>query len=484
MLHLLLRFSDYETATIGAHLEMIAERERVWWGWWKKEHENFPGDILREASQLLPMDIGLVNRKGHRFYIASCDAMEVGPEGERIPSPDPDETPDYYRVSSHPVWFRFTGIKPTSIDDWLERFTGVPEGDPTLFWIDVDEERVIYPQLEIDESVDTSGAGILHVSDLHFGDDHAFARSRTDSGIHNPTMVDVVVDAVGQLGYSVGLVVVSGDLITKAAETSYSSEVQPMLEYLLERLGVGKEHVVIVPGNHDIPLATEEASPTPTREFRHELRFRDFLRSFYGSDLREIESLRRFRTAQGWQVNVVGLNSVRLRDPDTKEYGYIGHRADPWLRRVREMNSDRSTSELAEEQILNVAVLHHHILPGELICRPEKDRPVSLTLDAGKIVAECQDACMHLILHGHQHIPLIGSTSRARRVNGSWDGHADPLFVIGSGSTGAAASRLPDEMRQNTFGFYMPSERRIRVDVHEFNPSVEPRRFIQLEIPI
>ena len=152
-----------------------------------------------------------------------------------------------------------------------------------------------------------------------------------------------------------------------------------MLERLIGRLRLGKEHVVIVPGNHDIPLATEEASPTPTREYRHELRFRDFLRSFYGDDVQEIESLQRFRMSDGWQVSVVGLNSVRLRDPDTKEYGYVGHRSEPWLRRVREANSDRGKAELIANRTLNVVVLHHHILPGELLCRPEKDRPVSLT---------------------------------------------------------------------------------------------------------
>jgi 3',5'-cyclic AMP phosphodiesterase CpdA len=482
---LILRFSDYEIRTIGAHLEIIAARDHVWWGWWKKEHEAFPEEVIQQSSATLPTDIGLINRKSHEYYIASCSAIEVGTGGERIPTPEPEATPPYYNTSRHPIWFRFDSIKPVTPEQWIDRFVGVPEGDPTLFWIERDERTsLIFPRLEIADEVDTPGNTILHISDLHFGEDHAFSTAPDIGGVHNPTMVAQICHRVAELGVSVGVLIVSGDVITKAAETSYSTDAQPMLELMLQRLGLEKNHMVMVPGNHDVPLATEEASPTPTREYRHELRFRDFLRSFFAEDIREIESLKRFRTAEGWRLSFVGLNSARLRDPDTKEYGYVGHRAEPWLRRIREANSDRSVHDLAQQQMLNVVVLHHHLLPGELLCRPERDRPVSLTLDAGQMVANCQDAGVHLVLHGHQHIPFLGSTSRARRANGGWEGHGDSLFVIGSGSSGASSARLPDEMRENTFGLYTPSDQGLRVDVEEFNPSLTGRHYMQLTIPL
>jgi 3',5'-cyclic AMP phosphodiesterase CpdA len=240
--------------------------------------------------------------------------------------------------------------------------------------------------------------------------------------------------------------------------------------------------MVLIPGNHDIEIAADEISPRPTEEYKHERRFRDFLRSFYGEDIKEIESLRKYRTTNDWHVAVVGLNSVRLRTPETKEYGYVGDRSAPSLQRLQEANADRGTHELARERMLNVVTLHHHLLPGELLTRPEKNRPVSMTLDSGQVVADCQRAGVHLVLHGHQHIPFLGSTSRARRRNGDWEGHDDKLFVIGSGSTGASRERLSDELRNNTFGIYRAQGTSLHIRVEQFTPRMEAYVYMETDV--
>lgn len=482
---LLLRFSDYETDTVGAHLRVISGSTHVWWGWWKKDHEPFPLDILQALAPAVPLEVGLIDRKSRRYYRATCEEMAFSGSGARLPSPETGLTPDYYQDSSHPAWFRLSSIAPISEPEWLELFGGFPEGDPSLFWV-TDEESGpgIYPELEIPGEIETPGRSILHLSDLHFGEDHGFSTDDNVVGIDIPAMVDIICDRLDALGETIALVLVSGDLITKAGEESYSRDVQPMLERLLSRLQLEKDHIVIIPGNHDIEIAPDELSSTPTREYRHERRFRDFLRSFYGQDITEIESLRRVRTSDGWHISAVGLNSVRLRNPDTKEYGYVGHRSDPWLGRVKDQNYGRSLDELATDRVLNLVGLHHHLLPGELLTQPDKNRPVSLTLDAGRIVSDCQTSGVHLALHGHQHVPFLGSTSRARQDDGGWTGHVERLYVIGSGSSGAAMNRLSDELRENTFGVYQPQDGGIRVRVEQFNPTLTPRAYMEANIPL
>jgi 3',5'-cyclic AMP phosphodiesterase CpdA len=482
---ILLRFSDYETDTIGAHLRVIAQYQMVWWGWWKKEHEPFPADVLQQVAATVPFDLGLVDRRERVFHVARCDELRLDPQGERTPSPDPERTPAYYRQSMHPTWLRLTAITPIAETEWIERFGGIPEGDPTLFWVEEEEgRRRIHPTLVIEGELESPGASILHISDLHYGEDHGFSTEGHAVGLGIPTMIDAICDRVEALDESIALVVVSGDLITKGREESYAQDVQPMLERLLDRLGLEKPHMVIVPGNHDIEIAPDELSPTPTQEYRHERRFRYFLRSFYGRDIHEIESLHRIRTAEDWHISVVGLNSVRLRTPDTKEYGYVGDRSEPLLQHVADTNEGRTVGQLAQESVLNIVALHHHLLPGELLTQPERNRPVSVTLDAGHLVSDCQAAGIHLVVHGHQHVPFLGSTSRARLVNGAWGGYIDPLFVIGGGSGGAASTRLPDEMRQNTFSIYRPGEGALAVRVEQFNPSVAATEYMRLNIPL
>lgn len=108
---------------------------------------------------------------------------------------------------------------------------------------------------------------------------------------------------------------------------------------------------------------------------------------------------------------------------------------------------------------------------------------MSLTLDAGQLVEDFQASGIHFALHGHQHVPFVGSTARARRAQNKWTGYEQQLFVIGSGSSGVRAERLEGEMRNNTFGIYTPRENGLHVRMEEFTQSFEPRTFMELLIP-
>ncbi|MFX0195469.1 MAG: metallophosphoesterase family protein [Candidatus Hodarchaeota archaeon] len=479
----ILRFSDYEKVdTILAHQEIIKARKCVWWGWWKKKHETMQGEALKEIGKRCPIEIGLLNRTVQKFYSARCTNVVFDSKGGRRPSPDLECTPSYYRDSQHPAWFEFSSIEPLSGDLFKREFGAVPEGDPTLFIVEETEfgtsvlPRFSMPELDV---IKAKGDSILHLSDLHFGDDHAFAVVKSDDPIEKLPMTSKISRHIKSLPDCViGVIVISGDITTKGRADGYPVA-SILLDSLLKDLGLEKEHMIIVPGNHDIWLHDTDH---PTYDYQPEEPFRLFIRGFYGKDILELERLSTFRTPGGWKLSFVGLNSARPRKTETKDYGYVGFdRYDPWLRTIANSNEGKSLTELVHEKRLNFAVLHHHLLPAKLVCEPERPRPVSLTLDAGQLVADFQASGVHFTLHGHQHVPFVGSTARARLVHNTYSGLEQRLFVIGSGSSGA--KRLWDEMRNNTFGIYTPQKNGLHIRMQEFNPSLRPSTFMDLVIP-
>jgi 3',5'-cyclic AMP phosphodiesterase CpdA len=478
---IILRFSDYEVATIPTHQEIIKTGQPVWWGWWKKKHEPMQSEALAEIAKRCPLQIGLVNRMAQEFYSARCTKVIFNPDGSDRPSPEPQCTPNYYRDSLHPAWFEFSSIETLSRKSFVREFGENWRSDSTFFVVEETGSGIPVSQgVPIPDFVKTNGDSILHLSDLHFGDDHGFPIAQLEEPVHELTLASIISERIRSLpDCRIGVVIVSGDITTKG-DANGNVDANVFFRLLFKLLGIGAEHAVIVPGNHDIWLRDEH----PTWDYHHEEPFRQFLTVAYGSKVSEIERLYVFRTPGGWTLSIVGLNSARPRRKETMDYGYVGSdRYEPLLRCIDKSNDGKSLTELAHAKRLNFAVLHHHLLPARLVCKPEDSRPVSLTLDAGQLVEDFQASGIHFALHGHQHVPFVGSTARARRAQNKWTGYEQQLFVIGSGSSGVRAERLEGEMRNNTFGIYTPRENGLHVRMEEFTQSFEPRTFMELLIP-
>jgi hypothetical protein len=105
---------------------------------------------------------------------------------------------------------------------------------------------------------------------------------------------------------------------------------------------------------------------------------------------------------------------------------------------------------------------------------------VSVTLDAGEVTADLQRHGVHVALHGHQHVPFLARLSRAWPSEGclAWQGLDQELYVVGMGSSGAAAEYLNDHMRDNTFGVYTPLGDRLHVRVFRFNRALPVGPFL------
>lgn len=481
---IILRFSDYEINTILVHEKIIRTRHRVWWGWWKKKHEPMPSKELAKIARNCPIQVGLVNRMAQKFYSAKCMKVVFNRDGSRRLSPNRQRTPKYYRNSLHPVWFEFSLIEELSCKAFVQRFGRIPEGDLTFFVVtETRGGRTVLKGVSRPSftTVETIGDSILHLSDLHFGRYHGFTTKLLKDPICKFPLASIITQHVESIrDCRIGVVVISGDITTKGDIKGFEVA-NTFLESLLKSLSLLKSHVVIVPGNHDIWLKDIKH---PTRDYSHEEAFRVFLREFYGPHVNEIEQLCIFRTPKGWNLSFVGLNSVHCISERTVHYGYVGPgRYEEWLKRITKRNSGKNVTELLREKRLNFVVLHHHLLPARLVCEPKGRRPVSLTLDAGQLVSDFQASGIHFALHGHQHVPFVGSTTRARCVRNVWTGYIRPLFVIGGGSSGAKDTRLPEEMKYNVFGIYTPCKNGLHVRMEQFNQILKPQTFMEFEVP-
>jgi hypothetical protein len=179
------RFSDFEGPTIERHQQIIDTAGAVWWGWWRKQHEPQRLHVLAELEVLVetrreqgtPLTIGLVNRRERKFFRAECVQVVWDTAGERTRTPDLDATPEYYRTSQHPAWLKLTQIHALTEESWNDEFAavGLPGGDSTLYYLEQtstgDRLQPPFPDVGSEE---TTGSAILHLSDCHFGEDHAF----------------------------------------------------------------------------------------------------------------------------------------------------------------------------------------------------------------------------------------------------------------------------------------------------------------------
>ena len=184
---------------------------------------------------------------------------------------------------------------------------------------------------------------LVHLSDLHFGQNH-------------PTLLQPLLDAVN--GLAPDLVAVSGDL-TERARTEQFRAAQRFLDQLAAP-------VIAVPGNHDVPLGNVAArAVSPWR------RYRRFIAMAAEGELRHPG------------LHVVGVNTV---DPWSWRRGRMPGRA---LRRVR-------AAFAAGDPACRVVLCHH-----PLEHPPGSDR--ALMRGARQAVPSLSRAGADVVLSGHLH---------------------------------------------------------------------------------
>lgn len=481
-IQLVLRFSDEYAArnsVIEDHCFIVDKYGSCWWGWFKAAHEPDHGSLMRsklDPSEQRPIRIGLNNRSQGQYFIAVCDAMHTSPGGvDPVAAPDPKLTPDYMfqnLILRYPAWFRLTAISQCTADELFRRTDRLGKGflwpnDTTVFWPDI-ETREIVP---VKSSV--AGDTVLHISDLHFGPAHRWHTKRSPKP-HMPPMIDGLLEQMQRqkIGSEnrVGVVVISGDISSQGPKEDAYADALDFLWLLRRNLQLRTDQFVIVPGNHDFERSHAPEANEPdfskriedSRSKKGEELYRNFLMAAY--ETQETQPLTRWSQFDfedlGDQQSIVranflSLNSANARGPDSREYGFVGrgHHKIATL-----MRDDWEQQWSTPNQVINFAVMHHHVIsamPEERVpVRQEpsgKVDPVSSTVDAIRLLDDCRECRIRFVLHGHQHVPQWSRIIRPSRDVEIPEWRVD---VIGTGSLGAVRGWLDPDHPKNYFSLY------------------------------
>jgi predicted MPP superfamily phosphohydrolase len=487
--YLLLRFrdlphGDQKIFTIKKHNDIAAKGEgRVIWGWWKKPPELTPDPGLSIFKQELrpgePRVIFIDSSFSppYKLYHAPLYEVFYEPGGIKLPCPDKSICPEYYHSETLPAWFKIgrieEGLPPgfNSLSEfvWSHRNRTEPKSSATAL-----SEKAINQAVTDTEFLDSNvslwlitptrdiglrdrgdlvraqsdavwhapGRYAVHLSDLHFGDQHEFRNQlSTGPALARESLLEALLGDIAllRLTKSIALVLVTGDLTWKGDPHEFSNAAN-FFEVLCRHLGLHRSQVVIVPGNHDIEWRAGSEGVDPNAE----LNYRNFIAGFYG--IPPGDSMMRMhqfilRDANNLLVRIIGLNTCRLESKDNAGLGFVGRD------QIKEFNNLLQGSAPAQGE-LRIALGHHHFTPVNYVesIDWEKKR-VSIMLDADGVLRNLLYSHVRLILHGHQHQPYL---SEVRRVI---DRFTDPCkgeemlldrttAIVGGGSVGVARHHL------------------------------------------
>jgi 3',5'-cyclic AMP phosphodiesterase CpdA len=519
-----LRFRDLLTeGTIRRHRDLIARHGYVWWGWWDKPGEPVPRNTFahfqQEIQRVKGLPVYLVDSGSHRCYMALLTRIQTTSTEEPIPSPDPSRVPSYYRTRRCKAWFRFERIRDAEasevreysydeVDEYLVDATGDLFRNKRCFSVEelLSRHRTIYflqPYREfhpdyhlrlvhtklpsnfiVERPVARDSTFVLHLSDLHFGPKHRFETRR---GRVNRNLAALIVQDVRRVygGMAPAALIISGDL-TWSGEPNEFEQAASFVRQLCSDLALGPEHLIIVPGNHDVQWSNHDhndydrsrAVERPREEA--EANYRTFYRGVFGLPATPyLQLARRYLLANWVTLDIVGLNSSRLEQRHFAGYGYVSSE------QLDEAAQTMNWSDERYRTMYRMLVLHHHVIP--VTPREEittYDRIYSLTLDAGQLTYKALELEVDLIGHGHMHQPFATSLSRA--IKGNSFPSMRSVGVVGVGSGGVQRDYLGD-VGKNSFTIYEFDPNGVTVHFRSWSEHMEGfesdwgARFIRVE---
>lgn len=121
---IILRFRDLiteEGGTINEHKDLISQYGEVWWGWWMRQYESPPRPLFKELSETIEKEgtilCYLFNSGTSILYSVQISKILIAPPGNRIRTPDPQKSPDYYHRGVYPAWFLLRSLNEVSFSE-------------------------------------------------------------------------------------------------------------------------------------------------------------------------------------------------------------------------------------------------------------------------------------------------------------------------------------------------------------------------------
>ena len=316
-------------------------------------------------------------------------------------------------------------------------------------------------------SIEVPSNYILHLSDMHYGDHHAFPV--TSNSIDRDLGISVVNDLRSEYGdKGPAAVILSGDFTWLGTAEEFE-QAATLVETLKSAYGLHPSRFVICPGNHDIQWAAlgggaEYAPNAPVARAKPEaeLHYREFASSNLQLTFPE-ESLamgRRFLLSNFMPIDIIALNSSQLESRHFAGYGFVSR--EQLLNSATEMGWQPGAETGPK---LRMLVLHHHVVPvvpQEEIFNPEAR--YSLTLDAAELLFTALEYGVDLIVHGHQHQPFSASYGRVVEKEEAISRNRR-LAIQAVGSAGVKSQHIPSSFGRRSYCVYEIGERAVNVVV-------------------
>lgn len=235
---------------------------------------------------------------------------------------------------------------------------------------------------------------ILHLSDLHLGNDLLF-RSLWHcrwpwKKIEDPQILSALENAIREAAPT--YVLVTGDIVNKCTKRSFRHAAS-VLRSVCTNSGVdAKKRLLIIPGNHDVK----------TRRYQHEyfgrvFQFVCFLKLLFDEKDFLSRKARFVRVDADRRLCFFCLDST-LKNSFQLAEGEVGAAQWDWFTRKSEQLAKTYSNF---EQFVKIVAVHHH---PEAITGSGGERFMQL-LDAGEALVRFDRAGINLVLHGHKHFP-------------------------------------------------------------------------------
>ena len=200
--------------------------------------------------------------------------------------------------------------------------------------------------------------------------------------------------------------ILPGDATDQAQPLEVELASKVILE-VAQTLGVPEEHIIFVPGNHDVDWTTlSTPDPTGIRLGQRYECINHGKYTFNAITKRGRGSLFESPYYTIWESNpdllVVGYNSSHHDQPHQAHYGLIHPDHMELMRR------DLSKFAISNDQ-LRLFLIHHHPIP---YTDPTHDHPdLSIMINSESLLSLLREFRFDMLIHGHKHAPRFTTTS-------------------------------------------------------------------------
>jgi 3',5'-cyclic AMP phosphodiesterase CpdA len=320
---------------------------------------------------------------------------------------------------------------------------------------------------------------IVHLTDLHFGNRHAFGPPIGPDGAPaaqrgRPTLAEALLrdiastnpapnSSTATTAESAARVVlaVTGDL-TECADTSQFEDAANCIQELTQKLALSPRDVFIVPGNHDVVYDEKYA---PDRWARYCRFYEKHVRACHSIDSIRFDpecpsDLTRIIDQTDAGLVVAEINSCAYVQKGTagERRGEVDEEAiDTLDRQIKALNPD------ALRRSIRIALIHHHpvVLPG----LAEPGEGYDAVMNSDLLLGLLKRHAFHVVLHGHKHTP---HTFTYDAVCAWTRDHVRPLMVVAGGSAGSTQLRR-EPGSANTYNIvslkWQPGAAQVRIRV-------------------